>query len=136
VTRRDGTFRATPVTPGRVRALVRHPQYVEALSEIVQVDSEKEASVTVVLSRGGSLEGKVVDVRGRAVAGAQVTALATRGSLERTTRSGTDGSFAFASVPDALTILVSRDEDVSQVVARVEVAVPEGGRKTVEITIP
>jgi protocatechuate 3,4-dioxygenase beta subunit len=136
VTGRDGTFRATPVPPGRVRALVRHPQYVEALSEIVQLASEKEAHVEIVLSRGGSLEGKVVDVRGRSVAGAQVTVLATRGSLERTTRTGTDGSFAFAAVPEALTVLVARDDDITQVVARVEVAVPEGGRKTVEITLP
>ena len=27
---RDGTFTAKPVTPGRVRAYVRHAQYVEA----------------------------------------------------------------------------------------------------------
>ena len=65
-----------------------------------------------MLSRGGSLEGTVVDVRGRPVAGAHVTVLATRGSLERMTRSGTDGSFAFAALPEAITVLVSRDEDV------------------------
>ncbi len=136
VSARDGTFRATPVTPGRVRALVRHPQYVEAMSEIVQLLPEGEAKVTVVLQRGGILEGRVVDTRGRAVANAHVTLLATRGSLERVARSGTDGSFAFASVPDALTILVSRDEDVSQVAARLEVSVPEAGRRSIEITLP
>lgn len=136
VSGRDGTFTATPIPPGRVRALVRHPQYVEAMSEVVTLVSEKDARVEIVLSRGGSLEGRVVDTRGRPIAGAHVTALATRGSLERVTRSGTDGSFAFASLPEALTILVSRDDDVAQIAARLEVTVPEGGKKSIEIALP
>jgi protocatechuate 3,4-dioxygenase beta subunit len=136
VSGRDGMFTATPIPPGRVRALVHHPQYVEAMSDVVALVSEKESRVDVVLSRGGSLEGRVVDTRGRQVAGAHVTALATRGSLERVTRSGSDGSFAFAALPDAVTILVSRDEDVAQVAARIEVTIPEGGKKTIELALP
>jgi hypothetical protein len=136
VSARDGTFKAVPIPPGRVRALIHHPQYVEAMSEVVALVSEKESRVDIVLSRGGSLEGRVVDVRGRPVAGAHVTALATRGSLERVTRSGTDGSFAFAALPEAVTVLVSRDEDVAQVAARLEVSVPEAGRKSIEVALP
>ncbi|MDF2698434.1 MAG: hypothetical protein K0S65_6818, partial [Labilithrix sp.] len=136
VTGRDGMFRATPVTPGRVRALVHHPQYVDAMSDVVLLESNKEARIDIVLLQGGSLEGRVVDSRGRAVSGAHVTALATRGSLEHMTRSGTDGSFAFAALPDAVTLLVARDEDATTIVARVEVTVPEAGKKTVEITLP
>lgn len=136
VSGRDGSFTATPIPPGRVRALVRHPQYVEAMSEMVTLASERDASVQIVLSRGGSLEGRVVDTRGRPVVGAHVTALATHGSLERLTRSGTDGSFAFAALPAALTILVSRDEDAMHVAARLEATVPEGGTKTIEIALP
>lgn len=132
---RDGAFEAKPIPPGRVRVLVTHPQYVEAMSELVTLVEGKDAKVDVVLSRGGTVEGRVVDSRGRPVA-AQVTMLATRGSLERTTKTGTDGSFAFASAPEALTLLVSRDEDVTQVSARVEVLVPEGGKKALEITLP
>ncbi len=136
VSGRDGRFKASPIPPGRVRALVRHPQYVEVMSEVVALFSEKEATVEVVLSRGGTLEGRVVDVRGRAVPGAHVTALATRGSLERITRTGSDGSFAFAALPEALTILVSRDEDVAQVAARLELSIPEGGKKSIEVALP
>jgi hypothetical protein len=136
VSARDGTFKAAPIPPGRVRALVRHPQYVEAMSDVVTLVSEKESRVDIVLSRGGTLEGRVVDTRGRPVPGAHVTVLATRGSLERVTRAGTDGSFAFAALPEALTVLVSRDEDVSRIAARLEVAVPEGGKKSVEIALP
>lgn len=136
VSGRDGTFRATPIPPGRVRALVRHPQYVEAMSEVVALVSEKDSRVEIVLSRGGSLEGRVVDTRGRPVAGAHVTVLATKGSLERVTKTGGDGSFAFAALPEALTLLVSRDEDVAQVAARVEVTVPEAGKKSIEVALP
>lgn len=136
VTGRDGTFTAKPVTPGRVRAYVRHPQYVEAMSELVSLMPSQEAKVEIVLHRGGILEGKVVDAKGRGVGGAHVTILATRGSLERTTRTGTDGSFAFAAVPDALTVQVSRDEDVTTVAARAEVSVPEGGKRAIEIALP
>lgn len=136
VTGRDGMFEAKSIPPGRVRAIVRHPQYVEAMSDVVAITSNGSARVDVVLSRGGTLEGKVVDTRGRAVAGAHVSALAAHGSLERLARTGTDGSFAFAALPQAVTLLVSRDEDVSVVAARAEVAIPEAGKKTVEITLP
>ena len=136
VSGRDGRFEIKPVTPGRVRIVVRHPQYVEALSDVVTLASDKEARVDVVLSRGGTLEGKVLDAKGRPLANAQVTILATKGSLERTTKTGSDGSFAFASVPEAMSVLVSRDEDLSRVAARTEVQVPEGGKRSIEITVP
>jgi hypothetical protein len=137
VTGRDGMFRASPVTPGRVRAYVRHPQYVEAMSDVVLLAPDKEARVDVVLQRGGNVEGRVVDVKRRPVVGALVTMLATRGSFERVTRTGTDGSFAFAAVPDAVTILVSPpDEEPTVIAARVELVVPEAGKKTIEIVLP
>jgi hypothetical protein len=45
VTRSDGTFRATPASPGRVRAVVRHPQYVEAQSDLVTLAPGGEVHV-------------------------------------------------------------------------------------------
>ncbi len=99
VTANDGTFRATDVTPGRVRALVRHPEYVEAWSGSVTIPAGGEGHVDIVLHAGGSLEGRVVDAEGRAVSGARVELAATHGTLERTTKSSSDGSFAFAAVP-------------------------------------
>lgn len=136
VSGRDGTFHATPVTPGRVRAIVHHPQYVEAMSDVVLLESNKDARVDVVLRRGGSLEGRVVDSRGRPVSGAHVTVLATRGALEHMARTGTDGSVAFAALPDSVTILVAREEDVTTIAARLEVSIREGEKKTIEIRLP
>lgn len=136
VTRLDGTFRARPVTPGRVRALVRHPAYVEGLSEVVTLAPGGKANVKVVLLAGGSLEGKVVDASGRGVSGARVDLSAVRGTLERMTMTASDGSFAFAAVPSEVTLSVARPEDLSRIVLRKTVTVEEGGKEVVELTLP
>ena len=136
VTRDDGTFRATPASPGRVRVIVHHPQFVEAQSEIVTLAPGGSAHLDVVMHAGGSLEGTVIDARDRPVEGARVVASATRGSLERTTRTATDGTFAFAAMPDEVVLTVSVEEDDAQPEARRVVSVPEGDRKEVVVRLP
>jgi hypothetical protein len=136
VTRNDGTFRASPVTPGRIRAIVRHPQFVEALSDAVSLAPGGEAFVEVVLRAGGTLEGRVVDARGQPVSRARVSVAAVRGSLERTTLTATDGTFAFASLPGAVTVTASPSEEPSDLSARASVNVPEGGKQSVTLTLP
>jgi len=136
VTRADGTFRASPASPGRVRAVVRHPQYVEAQSDLVTLPPGGEAHVDVVLHEGGSLEGRVVDARDRPVAGARVVVSATHGTLERSTRSGTDGSFAFASLPDQVSLTAGLDADEEQPDVRMTVDVPEGGKREITVRLP
>lgn len=136
VTRNDGTFVAKPVSPGRVRALVRHPQYVEAQSEIVTLQAGGEAEVTVTLHGGGSLDGRVVDASGRGVAGVRVLVSAERGSFERSATTATDGTFVFVAVPDRVLVAVVRGDDTGDVAVRVPVLIPDGGRKTVTLTLP
>ncbi len=133
VTRDDGTFRASPASPGRVRAIVRHPQYVEAQSEVVTLVPGGEGHVEVVLSEGGALEGRVFDFRDRPVAGARIIAAALRGSLERLTRSASDGSFAFAALPDAIVLTAGGDDEEE---VRMEIAIPEKGRKEITVHLP
>ena len=136
ITRDDGTFRAAPASPGRVRALVRHPQFVEAMSDLVTLTSGGEAHVDIVMHAGGTLEGRVVDTAGRAVAGARVAVAAVRGSMVRATKSATDGTFAFAALPEDVTVLVSRDDEANDVLARVPVSIPERGRRAITVTLP
>ncbi|AUX26989.1 hypothetical protein SOCEGT47_075610 [Sorangium cellulosum] len=136
VTRGDGTFRAEPVTPGRVHAIVRHPEYVEALSETVTLAPGGEARVRVVMRQGGLLEGRVLEEDRKPVAGARVELAATAGSLERVTYSADDGTFAFAAVPDEVLVSVARAESPGDVVARLVVAVPERDRKEIEVVLP
>lgn len=136
VTRADGTFRAEPVPPGRVQALVRHPDYVEALSEIVTIRSGGEATVHVVLRQGGWLEGRVLEEDRTPVSGARIELTATRGSLERVAYAADDGTFTFVAVPDEVLLSVARPGAPADVVARVTVQIPDRDRKEVEIILP
>ncbi len=136
VTSSDGTFRATPATPGRVRALVRHPEYVEAWSELVTIPAGGTAHVEVVLHAGGSLEGRVVDAQGRPVAGARIELAAIHGTLQRDTKTATDGTFAFASTPHDVALDVFDSDDETAPVLRTTVAVADGERKEITLTLP
>lgn len=136
VTRADGTFRAEPIPPGRVHAIVRHPSYVEAVSETVTLTSGGEASVHVVLRRGGALVGRVLEEDRSPVAGARIELAATHGSLTAVTYAADDGTFTFASVPDEVLLSVSRPGALSDVEARVVVSVPDGEKRDVEIVLP
>jgi hypothetical protein len=136
VTRADGTFIARPVTPGRVRALVRHPAYVETMSETLTVSPGGRVEVKIVMRSGGSLEGRVMDDRGRTISGARVLLSATRGSYERSTTTGSDGSFAFAAVPDEVTLSVARPERPFSPALRRAIRVEEGRRTTVDLQLP
>jgi protocatechuate 3,4-dioxygenase beta subunit len=135
VTRSDGTFRAAPTSPGRVRAVARHPQYVEAESDSVTLAPGGEAHVEIVMHGGGSLEGRVVDARDRPVEGARVSVSAARGSLERATRTASDGTFAFAALPEAVSLVTSVDGD-DQPDVHMAITIPDHGRREVTIHLP
>ncbi len=135
VSRSDGSFRLNPATPGRVRVFARHPQYVEAMSDVVVLTPGGEAKVEVVMRGGATLEGVVNDSRGRAVARARVVAAATEGTFERATYTATDGTFAFASVPDEL-VLTAYAPDESETSVRTRIGLAEGDRKKVTLVLP
>ncbi len=133
VTRKDGTFRATPASPGRVRAIVSHPEFVESQSDMVALAPGGETQVEVVMREGGALEGRVLDAHDRPVEGARVAV--SGAMLERATRTASDGTFSFASVPATLSLRVgAADGDSPEV--RMGISVPEGGRQQVTIHLP
>jgi hypothetical protein len=136
VTGADGTFRASPATPGRVRIVARHPQYVEAQSEVVTLAPGGEATVDLVMHEGGVLLGRVFDARDRPAAGARVFVAATRGTMERSTRAASDGTFVFAALPDAVSLGASAGDDDDATEVRMAVTIPEGGRQEVTIHLP
>ena len=136
VTRRDGAFRAEPVTPGRIQVLARHPSYVDGASEIVTLKPGGEVHVRVVLKQGGALEGRVVEEDRTPVAGARIELVATAGSVERITFAADDGTFAFAAVPEEVLISVARPDSPGDIVARIVVDVVERGRNEIEIVLP
>jgi hypothetical protein len=136
VTRNDGRFRAFPVPPGRVRAIVHHPSYLEGISDVVKLASGGEATVHVVLHGGGTLEGRVFDDRHNPVGSVRVDIAAAKGSLERTTFTASDGTFAFAAAPTEMVVSVSRPDAIDDVAVRTDVSLKEGERKEIEIVLP
>ncbi|HEY3500947.1 MAG TPA: carboxypeptidase regulatory-like domain-containing protein [Polyangiaceae bacterium] len=136
VSRSDGSFVARPVTPGRVRAVARHPDYVEGASELVTVAPGGEARVKVVLLAGGTLSGRVLDDRSLPVEGADVEVASSRTSSVNTVLSGRDGSFELTGVPATAVISVRRAGGDRRVALRKEVEVPEGKRTEIELVLP
>jgi len=136
ITNPRGEFDARPITPGRVRALVRHPEYVETTSDLVTVASGGEARVKVVLLRGGGVDGRVLDDRGFPVEGAQVSLIAERGTFERREFTRGDGAFSFTAAPSRVTLSVARPDDPNRNVLIRALEVPENGRLELDLTLP
>ncbi len=132
----DGRFSAAPVTPGRVRAFVRHPAYVEGISEPVVVAPGATARVRVVLEVGGNLEGRLVDDRGFPVAGARIEIVAARGTAEVVTFTADDGTFAFAAIPAEVTVSLARPEEPGRIVLTRPLTVPADRTTKVELVLP
>jgi hypothetical protein len=136
VSRADGSFRATPVPAGTLRAIVRHPAYVEGISSAVRVDPGGEGKVRVVLAAGGRISGVVKDEKGYPVEGILVEVVARHGSLSRNARTERDGTFMLPSLPGAVTVTLSLADHPSEAVLRTDVEVPEGGTKALELVLP
>ena len=136
ITNRGGQFTARPVTPGRVRVIVRHPDYVEGTSELVSVAPGGEAHLKIVLLRGGSLEGRVSDERGQPLSGVEVELSSPRATRTELATTASDGTFAFAAVPNDVTLSLARAEDPSRVVLRKSLHVAEGAHEKLELTLP
>jgi hypothetical protein len=132
----SGVFVARPVTPGRVRAVARHPDYVEGSSESVTLAPGGEARVKIVLLAGGTLLGRVLDDRSLPVEGAEVEIASRRTALTRSVLTKRDGSFEQGGIPAEVTVSVRRPGGDRRVALRKDVTVPEAQRTTVELILP
>jgi hypothetical protein len=119
-----------------VRALVRHPDFVEGVSDAVALAPGAEAHVKVTLLRGGSLEGRLRDERDNPVEGAEIEIVAERGTFQRATVTASDGSFAFSALPREVIVNVRRAENPTRVAKRIPLSVDEGKKQTLDITLP
>jgi protocatechuate 3,4-dioxygenase beta subunit len=119
-----------------VRVIVRHPDYVEGVSELVTVLPGAEARVKIVLLRGGSLEGRVLDDRGQPLSGIEVELSSARATRTEVATTASDGTFAFAAVPADLTLSLARPEEPTRVVLRKSLHLAEGAHEKLELTLP
>lgn len=132
----DGTFDLSPVTPGRVHLFVKHPDYIEAITDTITLAPGGEAKVRVVLGEGGRLEGRVVEENGFPVPSARIELAALEGTFEAISYTADDGTFAFAAVPEDVLLSVTRVDAPAEIAAR-EILYVESKRRTeVRIVLP
>ena len=96
-----GAFRVTGLPAGRLVVVATHPDFARGASEPMQVVAGAELRVTVVLSRGVEVRGRVSDDRGAPVGGAELT-----GDGASLAVSDARGEFEIAHVARALTLTV------------------------------
>jgi len=132
----DGDFRLFPVTPGRVRLLVRHPSYVETISDSVTLEPGGEAHVKVVMLEGATLIGRVLDDRDFPVAGARIELTATRGVSRHSLFTASDGTFEFRAVPSSVVLSLARPNNPVEFVLRKHLELKNDQRQEIEIVLP
>ncbi len=132
----DGNYRLDDVPPGRVQVLVRHPDFVESLSDSVTLEPGGEARLRVVLERGATLEGRLIDAAGRPVARARIDAVAPHATQQQTVLSAADGYFAFGGVSLEVDLFVARPQDRYRFVLRRALELEAGKTHQVELVLP
>lgn len=135
VTQTDGTFVASPVTPGRVQVLIKHPEYVEWISDVLVMQAGGKLEVKAILKRGGRLEGRVLEEDRLAVPGARLEVASLEGTFSAVTYTTDDGSFAFASVPQYVLVSVYRGDSEGEVATRMVLELPPDKRTKIEIIL-
>jgi protocatechuate 3,4-dioxygenase beta subunit len=136
ITNSSGAFTARPVTPGRVHAIARHPDYVEGASASVELTPGGNAHVKIVLLTGGTLAGRVLDDRGFPVEGAELEIASARITVTRSALTARDGSFELGGIPAEITLSVRRPGGTRRIALERDVTVPEGQKTTLDLTLP
>lgn len=109
-TDRAGTFRLVRVPAGTHVVQVSHDDYGTALSTPVQVvASQTTDEVSVTLTRGYTLDGRLVDARGYGVAHAQVRVHSEAERFARVVITEGDGTFVSRGLSGTLQVEVRRD---------------------------
>jgi hypothetical protein len=132
----DGDFRLFPVTPGRVRLLVRHESYVETVSDGISLEPGDEAKVKIVMLEGASLVGRVLDDRDFPVAGARIELSATRGVSHHSLFTRSDGTFEFKAVPTSVLLSLARPDNPVEFVLRKTLDLGNEQRREIELILP
>ncbi|MEM9382382.1 MAG: carboxypeptidase-like regulatory domain-containing protein, partial [Planctomycetota bacterium] len=118
----DGGFELTGVEPGRQELLAFHREFRSATVPVDLKEGDENSPVSIVMTQGGGLEGRVRDRFGRPVTGATVIAAspglanggASSGDLHQA-RTNADGAYEMLHMEGGPYFLVATrgDEDLS-----------------------
>jgi hypothetical protein len=133
VTRADGGFRVEEVPAGVVTVTVHHPLFVRGESEGRLLRAGERSEFTVVLHRGGVVEGRVVTERGFPMRGVQVELRGVHEMLPRRVFTLDDGTFRVPSVRGRVVLVALLG---ARVAARREIDVDDDATVPVTLTVP
>ena len=133
VTGADGTFRVEEVPPGVVVVTANHPAYVRGESEGRLVRAGETAELTVVLHRGGTIDGRVLSERGFPLRSTQVEVRSTTDPIPRRVFTLDDGTFRVPSVRGHVVLVALSG---ARIAARAEVDVLDDATVPVTLTVP
>lgn len=136
VSRSDGTFRASPIPPGRIQVLVTHPEFTESVSEVLSLGPGGEIELHIVLKKGGRLEGRVLEEDRTPIIGARLEIAGQEGTFSRVTYTTDDGTFSVAALPAAVLVTVFRPDSSGEVAARLELEIEPDKKREIEIILP
>lgn len=97
----DGSFRITPVAPGNLLVVARHPAFTAGQSAVVELKAGAEcAGLQIALGLGGTVQGEVLDAEELPAPGIPIELSLQQGdaSLKLTTVSDRDGRFELGPV--------------------------------------
>ncbi|MEM7205872.1 MAG: sigma-70 family RNA polymerase sigma factor [Planctomycetota bacterium] len=94
-----GIFYVTGVSLGDVQLQVDAPGYAPGVASAVVSEAEEVARVVVVLARGATVRGRVLDQFGRPIAGAVISSGRDAAPGHRTAISAEDGSYLLDALP-------------------------------------
>lgn len=126
----DGTFRVSPLAPGRYVLRVQQPGALHLDTDPVVVAAGAR-DVELVAGGGGAIEGRLVDAEGRSVAGHVHLRLPGNGSLGMGV--GHDGAFRFTGLEPGAYVVRATSEDGGAAVRSLELAAE--GREELEVVL-
>jgi protocatechuate 3,4-dioxygenase beta subunit len=100
LTDQEGRFELTGIEPGGVRVTARHPDWAKRSLGPIQIQvGKKTPGLLLEMMVGGSIEGRVIGLKGRGQRGAMVVAASiAKGALKAST-TRKDGSFTIKALP-------------------------------------
>ena len=119
-TDKNGDFRIEDLFPALYRINATHPDFLRQKPEVVRVTAAAETEINIVLARGGTVEGVVINTEEEPVKGANIYIMKPSGTLHlgRFIKTDEEGRFVIRGLPPGVLNLKVTAKDYQTKVVR------------------